>query len=441
MVPFSANNGPSFDIATNGAYRVEVVQLDMAGIPIPGACIFSTPDIGILLRDFQVNVTALPVDCNGLGSINIQVLNVEPNYEYELRLDDGSNGGLGTLLDNETAQPDNSFTFNNLNAGDYIVHARTDDGCSYTEQVTINDENDLDLTAQISQHISCKEGNIQMDSNGGQTPHVYAIWSFVDEFGTTVISYPSVNDIPPSEYQTSVIFDVLIPGDYTFVVVDRNNCSAISNTVTIVLVPSIAYDPSTVIDESCFEDEDGSISFNLTNTNGYQLTFYLIDENGVEIANNSSGVFNNLAQGDYTVRLNQRKGGVSCDFFENYTISGPIDAVTGNAVLLQDYTCTQFGIIEAQNVTGGTAPYEFSIDGINFVSGAGAETFSNLTNGTYSISIRDANGCVIVTNPITIDPLNEPSNLTFVSTQPVCPALTSDPYRRSPLAPPSPLHS
>ena len=40
--------------------------------------------------------------------------------------------------------------------------------------------------------------------------------------------------------------------------------------------------------------------------------------------------------------------------------------------------------------------------------------------------MRDANSCVIVTNPITIDPLNEPSNLTFVSTQPVCPALTSD---------------
>ena len=426
VVPFSANNGPSFDMATNGAYRVDVVQLDMAGIPIPGACIFTTPDIGILLRDFQVNVTALPVNCSDRGSINIQVLNVNPNYEYELRLDDGSNGGLGTLLDNETAQPDNNFTFNNLNAGDYIVHVITDDGCSYTEQVTINNEYDLDLTAVISQHISCKEGNIQMDSNGGQTPVIYAIWSFVDDGGTTIISYPSVNDIPPSEYQTSVIFDVLVQGDYTFVAVDRINCSAISNTVNIVLVPSITYDPSTVIDESCFGVEDGSISFNLTNTNGYKLTFYLIDENGVEIASNSSGVFNGLAQGDFTVRISQIKGGDSCDFFENYTISGPIDSVTGNAVLLQDYTCTQFGIIEAQNVTGGTAPYEFSIDGVNFVSGAGAETFSNLTNGTYSITMRDANGCVIVTNPSTIDPLNEPSSLTFVSTQPVCPALTSD---------------
>ncbi|CAN0584515.1 unnamed protein product, partial [Laminaria digitata] len=98
----------------------------------------------------------------------------------------------------------------------------------------------------------------------------------------------------------------------------------------------------------------------------------------------------------------------------------------GDAVLIQDYTCLQDGIIEAQNVAGGTAPYEYSIDGINFSSAVGAETFSNLTNGTYTITIRDANNCTFATNAITLDPLNPPSDLTFVATTPNCPALTSD---------------
>ena len=47
--------------------------------------------------------------------------------------------------------------------------------------------------------------------------------------GNTQISYPSPQDIPASEFQTSVIFDIWDPGTYTFVVVDRNNCFDISN--------------------------------------------------------------------------------------------------------------------------------------------------------------------------------------------------------------------
>ncbi len=424
LVPFSDNNGPSFDITTNGAYRVEIAQLDSTGTPIPGTCVFRTPDIGILNRDFQVIVTTAPKTCNGSGSINIQVNNVEPNYEYEIRSDDGSNVGSGTLLDNETAQPDNNFTFRNLNPGNYIAIARTDDGCAYTEQVTIADENDLELTARISQHISCKEGNILMESKGGATPHTYAIWSYVDENGTVVTSYPTVNDIPASAYQTSQIFDIYDPGDYTFVVVDKNNCFDISNTVNIILVPAVEF-MTAVADESCFGARDGSIVYTMNNTNGYQVTYTLVYPDDTTISN-SSGTFTGLSQGDYTVILTQSKGGASCDYPEDFTISGPVDAVTGIADLVQEYTCVQYGTIEARQVMGGSAPYEYSIDGLDFVSGAGAETFSDLTAGTYSITVRDARGCTFVTDPITIDPLDPPSDLTFTATQPTCPTSTSD---------------
>nr|WP_298792779.1 T9SS type B sorting domain-containing protein [uncultured Allomuricauda sp.] len=407
------NSNPSFDITNNGAYTVEMRQQGVVD-----GCIFVLDNIGILTRDFQVDVVPSDTDCNGLGEIAISVLNVEPQYYYEI-----SQGG--TTVDTFGPSSDNNYTFENLNDGVYDVDVSTDDGCIYTEQVTINDLTDLDLNARVSQHITCREGNIQMESTGGQTPHTYAIWSFVDDGGTTVISYPTVGDIPASEYQTSVIFDILDPGDYTFVVVDRNNCSAISNTVTIFFEPSIDYTTASM-DETCFGASDGTISFNLISTNGYQVEFFLIDSTGTEIATNTSGSFTNLPQGDYTVRVNQRKGSASCDFFENYTISGPTSGISGDAVLIQDYTCLQNGIVEAQNVAGGTAPYEYSIDGVNFVNGVGAETFSNLTNGTFNITIRDANNCTFVTNGITFDPLNPPSDLTFTATTPNCPALTSD---------------
>ncbi|MEO9893527.1 MAG: hypothetical protein ABJF52_13450, partial [Aurantibacter sp.] len=142
VVPFSSNNGPSFDFGTgdSGSYRVDVVQLDGSGNPIDGACIFSTPEIGIIERDFQVEIETTPANCNNQGTIKIDVLNVEPNYSYTLKLADG------TLVDDETAQPDNTYTFN-VNAGDYIVEVATDEGCFDTQNITVDRTPDPTLTA------------------------------------------------------------------------------------------------------------------------------------------------------------------------------------------------------------------------------------------------------------------------------------------------------
>ena len=418
VVPYSSN--PSFDIANNGAYMVEMRQQGVAD-----GCVFVLDNIGILDRDFQVDVVPQDTDCNGLGEIAISVLNVEAQYYYEI-----SSGG--TVVDTFGPSNDNNYTFENLSDGVYDIAVSTDDGCAYTEQVTINDLTDLELNARISQHITCREGNIQMESSGGQTPHVYAIWSYVDENGVTQLSYPSVNDIPASEYQTSQIFDIYDPGDYTFVVVDRNNCYDISNTVSIEFRPAAEYNATTVTDVVCYGDASGAITFNLVDDNGFQLTYYLFDattfdENNYDLttalATNTSGYFPGLTDGDYAVVIYQRKGSADCDYFEYASISAPSFALDADAVLTQDYTCLQDGIIEAQNVTGGTAPYEYSIDGVNFGS---ASTFNNLTDGTYTVTVRDDLGCIFTTNAITIDPLDPPTDIDFTATNPLCPTFVSD---------------
>ena len=63
---------PSFDVDTNGAYMVEIRQQG-----VTDGCIFVLDNIGILDRDFQVDVVPQDTDCNGLGEIAISVLNVE----------------------------------------------------------------------------------------------------------------------------------------------------------------------------------------------------------------------------------------------------------------------------------------------------------------------------------------------------------------------------
>lgn len=421
LVPFGPS--PSFDITTNGAYAVEMRQQG-----VTDGCVFLLENIGILERNFQVDITPQDTNCTGLGEIAISVLNVEPQYYYEI-----SQGG--TVVDTHGPSTDNNYTFENLNDGVYDVTVTTDDGCTYTEQVTILDLADLDLTARVSQHITCKEGNILMESTGGKTPHLYAIWSYTDDLGNPVISYPTVQDIPPSEFQTSQIFDIYDPGEYMFVVVDRFNCYDISNPVTIEFRPAADYDFNTIVDVLCFGESTGSITKNLTNSNGYQLTYYLFNATGFDednydyvnaLATNETGFFSGLPSGDYVIVINQRKGSASCDYYDYVTVDGPPQALDADSALVQDYTCLQDGIIEAQNVTGGVAPYEYSIDGVNFVNGPGAETFSGLTEGTYTVTVRDANGCLIATDPITIDPLNPPTDLDFSATNPICPVFTSD---------------
>jgi gliding motility-associated-like protein/uncharacterized repeat protein (TIGR01451 family) len=424
LVPYGPS--PSFDIANNGAYRVEMRQQG-----VTDGCVFVLDNIGILDRDFQVDITTKDLDCNGLGEIAISILNVEPQYYYSISLG-------GVEVDDFGPSTDNNYTFENLNPGVYDVAVSTDDGCVYTEQVTILDQPDLDLEARVSQHITCKEGNILMSSTGGKTPHLYAIWSYVDEDGNTVISYPDVTDIPPSEFQTSQIFDIYDPGDYTFVVVDRNNCYDISNTVSIEFRPAADFDPTTVIDVLCNGESSGSIVFNLLNDNGYQLTFYLFDATGFDeesydfadaLATNASGNFPGLSNGDYVIVINQRKGSASCDYFEYQTISAPSNALSAEVELYQPYTCLQLGAIRTFNVQGGTAPYQYSIDGVTFVPDSatlGEEIFSNLTDGTYTVTIRDDNGCTFVTDPVTIAPLDPPTDIDFTATDPNCPSFTSD---------------
>ncbi|NER09938.1 gliding motility-associated C-terminal domain-containing protein [Muriicola jejuensis] len=411
LVPFSANNGPSFTITSNGAYSIEMRQ-----VGVTDGCVFRLENIGVLDRDIQLDISTKDTDCNGLGEISISALNVEPQYYYEI-----SQGG--TTIDTHGPTNDNNYTFQNLNDGVYDVRVTTDDGCDITQTVTINDVTDLAVNAVTTKPIDCTDGTITVTGTGGfpNPEYVYAIWSYN---GAT--TYTDISDIPPSEFQVENDFTFTNgeEGDYVFVVVDGNNCWALSNVATITVEPAVDYTVNPV-DEACLGAADGSVSVTINNSNGYTVS-YTLTYPDTSTVSNGSGTFTGLGQGNYSLTLTQTNGSDTCDFIETFTIGGPVDSVTGTAVLTQPYTCLQDAIIEAQGVTGGNPPYEYSIDGVNFVSGPGSETFTGLTDGTYSITIRDANGCLFVTNSVVIPPLNIPTDISFTATAPNCPSQTSD---------------
>jgi gliding motility-associated-like protein len=77
------------------------------------------------------------------------------------------------------------------------------------------------------------------------------------------------------------------------------------------------------------------------------------------------------------------------------------------------------GIIEIIGVTSGLSPYQYSINNSSFTTNT---TYSNLTPGNYTVTVRDSNGCEFskVTSissiclfPNAISPNNDTYNDTF----------------------------
>ncbi|MBU2995899.1 T9SS type B sorting domain-containing protein [Cellulophaga baltica] len=418
-VPFSAGQGPSFDIANAGNYQIDIRQLDSNGDPIENSCEFSSDEIGIRDREFQVDIETTEANCNEGGSINIQVLNVRANYTYDLRFDDGTTNsyGTGTRVNIVTAETSNDHTFYNLNADDYIVVVTTQDGCESTQNITVGEVDDIKLTAAVLSHIGCTAGTIELTATGGfpDPEYSYAIWS---KDGTDF--YTSIDDIPASAYTADPIFefgyrdtdfddvDEYYAGEdgiYEFVVVDANNCFIASNSVTLedngTMTISIDATASTPI--TCNSSSDASIVINTSN--GVAPYEYSID-NGASYQDNNT--FLNLEPDTYYISVLDSSG---CSETLEYTIDEP-ETLSASAGVSRDVTCDPAGAeVRFTNVIGGQSPYTYSFDG---GSTFGTSSTAILPPGNYNtLVVKDALGCEFA-----ID--------VFVEDFPVEPTITTD---------------
>ena len=387
IVPFSANNGSSFDIASSGTYVVQVTQLDpINGTPIAGSCIFESEEIGILERNFSVTLSTTPKDCNDLGTISVQALNALPNYSYELRLDDGSNAGQGSLVSSQPTNTDNTFTFSNVNPGNYIVVTTTEDGCIDSQQITVTEIPELLLVAITSQNISCASGIVTLTPSGGSPNPDYemAIWS-----KDGVDLYANTSDILPGDLQTGSNFlfsDSLEAGEYTFIVFDDNNCSAISNSVTVLDlgIPVLSASHTTI---TCADSATSELTVTVSGgTSPYQYSL----DGGATVQ--TTNTFVNLAAGLYTITVidASNNAGTGCIETLEYEIDQPF-RLTASATIVEDASCNPAGaMVKILNANGGQAPYEYSFNGGSSFSTNNA---LNLSSGNYDLVVRDNLGC------------------------------------------------
>ena len=143
-------------------------------------------------------------------------------------------------------------------------------------------------------------------------------------------------------------------------------------------------------DASCSDASDGAATVSAVGT------FPPFEYSIVGIDTNTTGVFNNLPPGDYTVLI---LDDVGCPQSVPLTIGAPAPIVT-NEVLVENASCNggADGAVTV-TVTGGTMPYSFSWNVLQTDSIA-----TGLTVGDYYVTVSDANGCstidtVSVTQP------------------------------------------
>jgi hypothetical protein len=300
-----------------------------------------------------------------------------------------ASGGTGALTFSIGGPYQSSGAFNNLSSGTYTVSVKDANGCTVSSQVVITNSAAPTLTLQSYTGVSC---------NGGSDGTITLIGSG----GTGALQY-SINGI---NFQSSGSFTGLTAGFYVPTVKDAAGCigtiSCISGPcgVTITEPTQITFSLAQT-STLCSGSSNGQIDV-INPIGGLGTLTYSV--NGINFQSGTN--FTGLSAGLYTVTVKDAAG---CSATDTISVIQP-NAIVATVGSVNNLSCNGSNdgsfLISA---TGGTGNYSYSVDGINFYpSGA----FNSLSAGTYSITVKDANGCTGVTSVT----LTEPTTITATIT-------------------------
>ncbi|KFC60064.1 T9SS type B sorting domain-containing protein [Flavobacterium gilvum] len=350
-------------------------------VGVTNACLFKVLNVQILNRIYQVSVNVKQPLCDGgKGSVILQANNVLPQYYFSISQGATQVNAAGPLNAND-------FTFSNLNPGTYTVRVWTDDGCDYSQNIDIINPPQLTATATLTKPLTCTDGEITIYPVGGTAPYIYYINSTTNFQNNPKVAV--TNPLPAG-------------GIYNITVEDSNNCRATTSaTAAATPAPVFAIQTTNVL---CYGDASGVIQFNVTsNAGGYTLSYSI--DGGTTYSNNP--VFSNLvANTVYAPMIRFTLDGVNyCyDTKPTVTLTGPSSAVTASAGVSELAGCSlsgQGGKLRITNPQGGVAPYLYSFDNqATWVTTNEAD----MLPGTYTLYIKDANGCIYPMPNVVLDP-------------------------------------
>jgi len=181
-----------------------------------------------------------------------------------------------------------------------------------------------------------------------------------------------------------VTFTGLAPGTYNYTFTDAGGCSGSGGPVTLVTNPEI-FTPATLVNPRCNAGSDGAVTFNPT---GGVAPYEYSDNGGGTYQPGNS--FIGLSAGPHTFRI---RDNVGCTKDTTVILTEPTALVAAISTTTPAGCSNDDGSISA-TASGATAGYTFTIAGATInTTGATSGIFTGLANGSYTITVTDAQGC------------------------------------------------
>ncbi len=335
-----------------------------------------TPISGVCTGDnFTVTVTVNPainpnVVANNNTCFGINTASITTNIT----------GGIPPYSINWTGP--NGFTssaanITNLLPGVYNVSIDDVGGCPFSNSYTISEPADIVVTVDNEDDSTCfgsENGSIAISVSGGTGSYSYT-WT--------------KNNVP---FATTQDISNLTPGTYVVSVTDVNNCGPKTDTFTITEPPLLVVSLVSQTNVLCFGTATGAITINVVggtpNPSTLDYTYAWTGPNG--FTNNNQNL-NSIAAGTYNLTVTDNQG---CS-------ANLVVIITQSTEIIVSFTTTPITCFGGNNasitatISGGNAPYQYQWNNL-----ATTLNQTNLSAGTYVITVTDNLGCSKVQNII-----------------------------------------
>ena len=338
--------------------------------------------------EFTSSGSVTDIDCNGneSGAIDLSVDGGTANYIYAWTKtgDDSYSATTQDLTD--------------LSAGTYNVTITDASDCTTTNSFTIVEPTELIIAdAGLSTEIACfgDNGQIRVDITQESVPvtedstpdYTYDLYQ-----GDSVVQTTTTSDL-------NYTFDAPA-GTYKVRVTDASGCFKETTDITLTQPDPISISTNNTSNVSCNGGSDGLIDITIsggTTNNSSSYTIQWIKENDSNFSANSEEI-SNLSSGTYTVTITDSN---DCSISDTFTISEPDELTSSGSITNIDCNGNDNGAIDL-SIDGGTANYIYAWTKTGDDSySATTQDLTDLSAGTYNVTITDANDCT-TTNSFTI---------------------------------------
>jgi hypothetical protein len=339
-----------FNYETKNSYVVGIKTTDQGGL-------YYTGTVTINITNVIVSVSASAttnVTCNG-GSDGV------------ITVSSATGGSSPYTYSKNGSTYQVSTEFGSLTAGTYSIYAKdVNNEVGVLTGVTVTQPTIISFSISGT-NPTCSEdsdGSLTISSvSGGVAPYTY-----------------SINGV---NYQTGTTFSNLSSGTYTGYTKDSRGC--VRTNTTGLSKAQVAATVSQV-NVDCYGNSTGSITVS-DGSGGNGGTYQA--KIGSGSYQNLPATFGSLSATSYTITV---KDGGTCTRTYPVTITQPASPLValGNT----NFPPTCYGGSDGSVSfygSGGTSPYTYSIDGVNYQSSG---TFTGLTSGSYTGYTKDANQCV-----------------------------------------------